>query len=108
MKIQKIFRDNIVKIIFGQYSVPRGLFDSREYFRENGPINFKYRRIKDGIVATSTNFRWGAIVTFGKTPKELDKKIKDAILTSFEIPSSYAKEAKIQKVGSEEKRYALV
>jgi len=107
MKITKAVRDNLIKIIFGQYSVPKGLFESRKYFREHGPIVFKYEKTKDGIVARSTNFRWGAIVTFGKNPRDLDKKIKDAILTSFEIPSSFAKEAKIQKIGSGEKEYAL-
>ncbi|MCX6809202.1 MAG: hypothetical protein NTZ65_00370 [Candidatus Berkelbacteria bacterium] len=107
MKIVKTIRDNLVKVMLGQYSVPRGLFDSREYFRENGFIHFNYEKTNKGIVARSTNFRWGAIITFGKNPRELDRKIKDAILTSFEIPSSYAKEAKIQKVGAEKKGYAL-
>lgn len=107
MKFSKIARDNLAKIILGQLSVPKGLFDSREYFRANGPIHFKYITTKDGIVAKSTNFRWGAIVTFGKDYQELDKKIKDAILTSFEIPSSFAKEAKIERQGAKEKRYAL-
>ena len=108
MKPIKVFRDYVARIILGQYSVPRGLFDASEYFREYGAISFKYNRTKDGIVAKSKNFRWGAIITFGRTPQELDRKIKDAILTSFEIPSSYAKEAKIKKVGSVDKReYAL-
>lgn len=108
MKPIKVFRDYIARVILGQYSVPRGLYDSREYFREHGAIAFKYEKTKEGIVARSKNFRWGAIVTFGKTPQELDRRIKDAILTSFEIPSSYAKEAKIKKVGSVDKReYAL-
>lgn len=107
MKPIKVFRDYLARIILGQYSVPRGLYDSREYFRDHGAIIFKYEKTKDGIVAISKNFRWGAIVTFAKTPQELDKKIKDAILTSFEIPSSYAREAKIQRIGSKEKGYAL-
>jgi len=107
MKLTKIVRDNLAKAILGQYSVPKGLFESREYFREYGPINFKYEKTKDGIVARSIDFKWGAIITFGRNPQELDRKIKDAILTSFEIPSSFAKEAKIQKIGSEEKGYAL-
>ena len=45
--------------------------------------------------------------SYAMDEKELDKNIKDAILTSFEIPSSYAKEAKIHRVGDGRKEYAL-
>lgn len=107
MKPIKVFRDYLARAMLGQYSVPRGLFDSREYFREYGAISFKFEKTKEGIVARSKNFRWGAIVTFGQNARELDKNIKDAILTSFEIPSSYAREAKIEKVGSKKEGYAL-
>ena len=55
----------------------------------------------DQHIAISTNFRYGSIVTSGKDVEELEKNIKDAILTSFDIPSSYAKEANILKVGQE-------
>jgi len=53
------------------------------------------------IVAVSENFRYGSIVTFAEDEKRLDDKIKDAILTSFGIPSSYAKEAGIHREGAE-------
>lgn len=70
-------------------------------------INFQYHNNEDGTyTAASTDFRYGSIVTSGKTLEELEKNIKDAILTSFEIPSSYSKETKIVKVG-EQKEYAL-
>jgi hypothetical protein len=54
---------------------------------------------KNSIVAVSNNFRYGSIVTSAATQKELDLKIKDAILTAFDVPSAYAKEAGIQRIG---------
>ena len=99
MSIIKKTRDNIAKIFLGGDTVPRELFELSDYFRANGPIKFRYEK-KDGeTIAISTNFRFGSIVTSGKDEEELNKNIKDAILTSFNIPSSYAKEAKIHKVG---------
>jgi len=44
-------------------------------------------------------------VISGKDRNEIDKNVKDAILTSFEIPSAYAKEAKI--VSEREHDYAI-
>ena len=56
----------------------------------------------------STNFRFGSIITSGKTREELDENIKDAILTSFDVPSAYAKEAAVKSVGEASKgAYAL-
>ncbi|OGY47293.1 MAG: hypothetical protein A3J65_03105 [Candidatus Buchananbacteria bacterium RIFCSPHIGHO2_02_FULL_45_11b] len=97
MSAIKKMKDNLLKIFWGNTVVPRGLFELNQYFRLNGPIAFNYER-KDGlIVACSNNFRHGSIITSGQDETELDKNIKDAILTSFEVPSSYAKEAKIAK-----------
>lgn len=85
---------------------PQGLVELNRYFRYYKPINFKYEH-KDGlIVAISTNFQYGSIITSGKDEAELDKNIKDAILTSFEIPSSYAKEASIQNEKDRQGNYA--
>lgn len=86
--------------------MPKGLLELNQYFRNKEPINFEFKRDGDMIVAVSTNFQYGSIVTSGKDEKELDQKIKDAILTAFEIPSSYAEDAKIHRVGDEEKIYA--
>lgn len=84
---------SINQILLGKNSVPQGLVELFRYTHNNGPINFKFEKLEDGsIVAKSTNFRWGSIITFAKNESEIDVKIKDAILTSFEIPSSYAKE----------------
>ncbi len=91
----------------GSSIVPRGLFELNQYFRIHGPISFNFKTEGDEIIAVSTNFIYGSIVTSGKGQKELDENIKDAILTSFEIPSSYAKEAKIYKVSEARKEYAL-
>ena len=88
--------------------VPSGLYDLSEYFRLYHSIQFDNHISEDGhIVATSTNFKYGSIITSAADPKELDSKIKDAILTSFEIPSSHAQEASIQKVGERSTEYAL-
>jgi hypothetical protein len=65
----------------------------QKYFRNYDPIKFTFHREDGLVVAVSENFRHGSIVTFAKNEQELDAKIKDAILTSFGIPSSYAKEA---------------
>ena len=107
MSYHKRVKDWLVRITLGNESVPKGLFELSEYFRLNGPINFEYHKENGETVAVSTNFRCGGIVTSGNTPKELDKNIRDAILTTFEVPSSYEKEASIVQVGKESKQYAL-
>jgi predicted RNase H-like HicB family nuclease len=108
-KVLKIIKDYIIKVAWDNEDLrPKGLFDLSEYMRHFGPIHFENHRNEDGSwTAVSTNFRHGSIITQGKNLQELEKNIKDAILTSFEIPSSYAKETKIIKVGEEQKEYAL-
>ncbi|MFA6424046.1 MAG: hypothetical protein WCV83_01890 [Candidatus Magasanikbacteria bacterium] len=108
MSITKKAQDQLIKFLFGKSFVPRGLFELNQYFRLYDPINFKNEKGKDGmIVAVSTNFRYGSIVTSGKDLKTLDENVKDAILTSFDIPSSFAKEAKIYKTSDRQEEYAL-
>ena len=101
MSIIKQTKDYLAKTLAGSRFVPQGLFEASEYFRHNGPIKFEFKIENDQHIAISTNFRYGSIVTTGKDVEELEKNIKDAILTSFDIPSSYAKEANILKVGQE-------
>ncbi|OGY52155.1 MAG: hypothetical protein A3J59_03305 [Candidatus Buchananbacteria bacterium RIFCSPHIGHO2_02_FULL_56_16] len=101
MSIIKQTKDYLAKTLAGSRFVPQGLFEASEYFRHNGPIKFEFKIENDQHIAISTNFRYGSIVTSGKDVEELEKNIKDAILTSFDIPSSYAKEANILKVGQE-------
>lgn len=85
---------------------PRGLVDLNYYFRAYGKIIFRLEEQEDGsVVAMSQNFRYGSIITQAASRSELDEKVKDAILTAFEVPSSYAKEAGVQCVG--EKEYAF-
>src|SRR3989344_5627669 len=98
MNILKVTRDYLIKGLSGKEFVPRGLAELYDYFRHNKVINFSFEKKSDVIIARSTDFRFGAIVTSGRTMEEVDRNIKDAILTSFEIPSSYAKEAKIVSV----------
>ena len=107
MPIIKKIKDRIFKFIFAGKSIPVSLFELSQYFRFYEPINFKYEKTGDLIIATSTNFRYGSIVTSGRNEEEVDKNIKDAILTAFGVPSSYSKEAKIQKVGERQKEYAF-
>lgn len=91
----------------GTTSVPVGLYEVSEYFRHNGPIHFDFHTSDGVIVAVSKNFRHGSIITQGHNKAELDAKIKDAILTAFEVPSSYKKEASIKRVGEESQQYVL-
>ncbi len=108
MALTKKVKDRLIKILLGKASVPRGLFELNQYARYYGPINFKHEKGEDGnVIAISTNYRYGSIVTSGKTAEELDRNIKDAILTSFEIPSSFAKEAAVYKVGDKQGEYAV-
>lgn len=103
----KILNDHLIKLLFGKQTIPHGLFDISEYFRLYEPINFEYEKSQGLIIAKSTNFKWGTIITSAGDKSELDKNIKDAILTAFEVPSSYSKEASIHRLGSKEKSYAL-
>jgi hypothetical protein len=110
MSIIKQAKDNLIKFCIcslnGRNYVPRELLDMFRYFKNYGPIKFKFNQEENRIVAVSTNFIHGSIVTSGKNVKELDENIKDAILTSFEIPSSYAKEADIRKASELKLEYA--
>lgn len=100
-------RDKAASKVFGKTYVPSGLADIHHYFRTYEPINFKTEQQEDGsFVAVSENFHYGTIITHGNTPEELSEKIKDAILTAFEVPSSYAKEASIHRIGEEEYAFA--
>lgn len=101
MHVVKSLRDRLLKVYLTSLkTVPAGLHELDKYFRRNGAINFSYHREDNMIVAVSENFRYGSIVTFGKDEQELDQKIKDAILTSFGVPSSYAEEAGIHREGA--------
>ena len=107
MSIIKVTKDYIIKAIRGKNVVPRELLDLHDYFRIYDPINFIYEK-KDGlIIAESTNFRFGSIITSGRNEKELEENIKDAIITSFDLPAAYSKEAKIYNMGKNTNTYAL-
>ncbi len=102
MSITKIAKDWLFKAYLQSHkAVPSGLVELVKYFRNNDPIRFDYHQEDGLIIAVSANYRYGSIVTFAKNDKELDRKIKDAILTSFGIPSSYANEAAIRREGTE-------
>ena len=106
MSLYKQAKDQLIRAMLGKSSVPSGLVELNRYFRIYGPIHFRHDAQEDGsIVAISEDFRYGSIVTSGKDQAELDEKVKDAILTAFEVPSSYAKEAGVHRVT--EKEYAF-
>ncbi|MCK5416173.1 hypothetical protein KAI92_01960 [Candidatus Parcubacteria bacterium] len=103
----KQVKDHLVKLLNGN-SVPVEYLELKKYFRFNEPINFEFKKEDGEIIAISTNFRHGSIITSAKTQEELDKNIEDAILTSFEVPSSYKKMAGLHKVGQVQHQYAIV
>lgn len=109
MKLSKLAKDYMVKKFWHKPVgfVPRGLFELSEYFRNNPSIHFNFHNEDGYIIAVSENFRHGSIVTQAKTHEELDFKIKDAILTAFDIPSTYKKEAGVRAVNNKSTEYVL-
>lgn len=107
MSLYKQAKDRLAKFVLGGSVAPRGLVELNRYFRMYGPINFRNEVQEDGtIVAVSENFRYGSIITSAEKPQDLDERIKDAILTAFDVPSSYAKEAGVRRVGVKEYAFA--
>ena len=101
MRYRKIIRDWLFKAYLKNMRlVPSGLVEMQKYFRSNGSIGFDNHKEDGIIIAVSNNFRYGSIITSAETLEELDEKIKDAILTSFSIPSSYADEAELKRIGA--------
>lgn len=101
LKITKDYlKKSILKKLYGDRYVPRELFELHNYFRHYQSITFTQENKGNSIIAISTNFRYGSIVTSGKNQKELDQNIQDAILTSFDLPSAYVSEATIVKEGA--------
>ena len=106
MSLYKQTRDQFIRLVLGKKAAPQGLVELNHYFRFYGPINFQFEKQQDGsFVAVSRDFKYGSIITSATRREELDERIKDAILTAFEVPSSYAKEASVHRVG--EKEYAF-
>lgn len=103
----KQFKDTLIKHLLGSDLLPQEVFEASEYFRHFGPINFEFTKDDGLIIATSTNFNCGTIITSGSNLRELDRNIKDAILTSLSVPSTYADKLKISKVDKKQKQYAL-
>ncbi|MBP6945422.1 hypothetical protein KBD61_02290 [Patescibacteria group bacterium] len=106
MKPSKILKDWLFKAYLGKKTVPAGLVELHKYFQNYGPINFEKHKEDGAIIAVSQNFRFGSIITQGVNEKELDRNIRDAILTAFEVPSSYAQEAGIKRQRAEAAVYA--
>lgn len=107
MKPFKVTRDWLARALLGDKIVPEGLVDLHSYFRRFGPIQFEVKDKNGLLIARSQDFRYGSIITSGKNRNELDANIKDAILTSFEVPSVYADKAAIIRDGERGSRYAL-
>ncbi len=109
MSINKQFKDYLIKHFWNGKYVPVGLLELDKYFRHNGAINFDFKRENGKIIAISKDFRQGSIITSAVSEEELDENIKDAIMTIFEVPSAYKKDAGIHKIGrrSEDRAYAI-
>lgn len=103
----KSIKDTLIKYFSGSHLLPEEILAASEYFRHFGPIKFEYKKENNLIIATSTNFQWGTIVTSGHNLRELDRNIKDAILTAFSVPSTYADKLQIHNVDERQKKYAL-
>ncbi len=92
----KTLKDFSIKLLLGRHAIPSGLLELNQYMRHSGPIRFDVQQTADGQwVARSVDFQYGAIITTAASEAGLDKALQDAILMSFEIPSSYAKEAQL-------------
>jgi len=101
----KVLRDHVTKAVAPDYAPVKEL---HEYLRGHKGISFHHEILDDGsYVSRSTNFAYGRILAVGKDRKELDANIKDAILTAFDIPSAYAKEAGISAVGEAHEEYSF-
>ncbi|MFH1667754.1 MAG: hypothetical protein ABH884_01885 [Candidatus Komeilibacteria bacterium] len=106
INIRKIVKDWINKMFLNSLNMsPRGLVEINRYFRLFGPIHFEFKKEESGVVAISKNFQYGTIIASAKDIKALDSKIKDAILTAFDLSSVYAAEAKIRR--EDELQYAI-
>lgn len=101
MSLSKQIKDRLIKILWNGKSVPNELFELSQYFRNYGPIEFEFKQEDNEVIAISKNFKHGSIVTSGKDAKELEENVKDAILTSFDVPSSYAEEAGVHRIDKE-------
>ena len=107
MSLHKQAKDLLIKVLLGKEFVPSGLAELNYYFRSFGPIGFRREMQEDGsIVMISEDFRYGSIVTHVKDESELDEKVVDAILTAFEVPSSFAKQADLKRIGKEAYAFA--
>jgi len=107
MSYFKVIKDYAIKALRPKV-VPEGLFDLVHYSKSYGGIKFNYSKGDGGlIIAESDNYRYGVIITSRKSDDELDKNIKDAILTAFEIPSSYASKANIVRVDEHKAEYVV-
>lgn len=106
MSLFKQTKDWLSKFVIPEEVKPSGLVELNKYFRLYGPIHFEHKLQEDGsIVAISSDFKYGSIIAHAKSEERLETEIVDAILTSFEVPSSYAREAQVQRVGK--KQYAF-
>ncbi len=108
MPYTKVIKDAFIRFLNPKGVVPQGLVELVRYFKSYGAIKFNHSMGEDGsLIAESENFRYGSIITSGRTPDELDQNIRDAILTAFDVPSSYEREAGIRREGETKMEYAI-
>ena len=83
-------------------------------FLSKNKIDFEITQHNDKtgkyFLAKSRNLNKGQIITSGKNLVELDKNIKDAIYTAFDVPAHYCDYSKIRNIDEpvKELRYATI
>jgi len=94
----------IIKKILSKFPTKQGekqLQDCLAFLATNG-IEFKISQYNDEtgkyFLAKSINVDQGKIITSGKNLVELDKNIKDAIYTAFDVPAYYCDYSRIKNI----------
>ncbi|MEA2065010.1 MAG: hypothetical protein U9O66_01795 [Patescibacteria group bacterium] len=83
-------------------------------FLANNKIDFEIKEHNDEtgkyFLAKSMNLNNGQIITSGKNLVELDKNIKDAIYSAFDVPAYYCDYSKIRNINEpiKELKYATI
>lgn len=82
-----------IKSFFPSRKGRKSLQELSEFLRREGGVSFNVREFEDEsgryFMAESVNVPNKSIITTGESLASLEKNIKDAIFTSFEVPYFY-------------------
>lgn len=85
-----------IKSFFPSKKGKKSLEDLSEFLKREGGISFNVREFQDEsgryFLAESVNIPNKSIITTGESLAGLERNIKDAIFTSFEVPYFYCNE----------------